>query len=680
MLARNKVLWAAILSCAVITIAGTLLGEQRLQRLENELADVKTHAIAASWDSAVASQAADLRHHGMEGWLRARNSTPASLQLRLDELGAHLKPLGVTLLQLVAADGTSTLWPASAAPAQALVTPEVLAEALTVEGTLSGVLRVDDRIYVASVIGVRLDAQSPLSALVLGRDAGALLQDIQAETGEAIGIADAHGRFLIPPAGMAAAAAQIAAAPLSVGQERLLAFGDRVLAEVDLPMTDLSGRRVGYRRAVIDETDRQWKVDTDWFASIVVMLLLFLLACLMQFLWSGRVFRRLEQAMAAMQALAGGDTTVQIDRASGDRETSAAASALLVFRRNQVAVQIGGRRTEQRRSRKLHFIESQLDSLARTLGPGERAAMRQEIRDSSVVPEGAEAGESDALDTLAVAFRVMVSRVSAQYQSLQALVAEQDLALGAQQRMRALEHEMSLVGAMQAGLAPAALPTDSQVAVRSWLQQGDTVGGDFLDFFWLDAPGGPIRRLALVLGHVDGQGLQAAFLAITARALVRALAGNSASPGACLGRVSDLLVGDNAAALPVNILLAVIDIGANVLVAARAGMPLPLLATRAGTCTIMAIEGAPPLGLRHGLKVPDTIHDLPERALLVLYGNGLYEAERAGRPLGAEGMSALLAEAPDLDVDPLVNWLAARMGDADIIRRGDASLVALRLQ
>jgi sigma-B regulation protein RsbU (phosphoserine phosphatase) len=679
MLARHKVLWAAIIACALLAIVGTILGERRLQRLERELDGVKTHAIASVWEAVTRNQTAELRHRGADAWDAVRRAQTPS-QALLDELGVILKPTGVTLIALVAADGSVTLWPAGSVPFQTLVAPAVLAEALAADRTLSGILRVDERIFVASAFGVRIDAASPPVALLVARDGGALLREVQAETGVAIGIADVQGRFLIAPAGPAAWAAQTGAVPPSVGQARLLAVGDRVLSEVDLPLTDLSGHRIGYRRAVLDETDRQWVADTDWFASTLALLLVFLLVCLAQFLWSGRVFRRLEQAMAAMQALARGDTTVQIDRAEGNDETSAAASALLVFRRNQVAVQIGGRRTEQRRSRKLQFIENQLDSLSATLGHAERAAMQEEIRRNSVMPEGAEHGESDALDTLAVAFRVMVSRVSAQYQSLQALVAEKDRALSAQQRMQALEQEMSMVGAMQARLAPAALPTDAQVAVRSWLQQGDRVGGDFLDFFWLDAQGGPVRRLAVVLGHVDGEGLQAAFLAITARALVRALAGASASPGTCLGQVSDLLVGDNAAAMPVNILLAIIDVGANVLVAARAGMPLPLTALRAGACATVAIEGAPPLGLRHGLRVPDTTRDLPERALLVLYGHGLSEAEIDGRPLGAEGMCALLAEAPDLDVEPLVNWLAARVRGGDIIRHGDASLVALRLR
>jgi hypothetical protein len=109
-------------------------------------------------------------------------------------------------------------------------------------------------------------------------------------------------------------------------------------------------------------------------------------------------------------------------------------------------------------------------------------------------------------------------------------------------------------------------------------------------------------------------------------------------------------------------------------------MPLPVTAIRAGTCMTMDIEGAPPLGLRHGLRVPDTTRDLPERSVLVLYGQGVADAESGGRPLGAEGIRALVAEAPDLDVDPLVNWLAARLGAADIIRTGDAGLVALRLR
>jgi serine phosphatase RsbU (regulator of sigma subunit) len=242
--------------------------------------------------------------------------------------------------------------------------------------------------------------------------------------------------------------------------------------------------------------------------------------------------------------------------------------------------------------------------------------------------------------------------------------------------MRELEQEMSVVAQMQARLTPAALPGARRVAVRSCLLQGREFGGDFLDFFWLDATE---RRLAVVVGSVDGQGLPAAFLTISARALVRALAAGSASPGACLAQVSDLLVGENGSNLALYMTLAVLDVPANIMVVARAGLPPPIAAARPGDVRLLSVEGAPPLALRPGTRVPDTTVDLPERTLLMLFSQGLTTVEMDGMPLGTDGVRALLAQAQDLDVEPATAFLSDRLAAARCRVRGDASFVALRL-
>jgi hypothetical protein len=77
--------------------------------------------------------------------------------------------------------------------------------------------------------------------------------------------------------------------------------------------------------------------------------------------------------------------------------------------------------------------------------------------------------------------------------------------------------------------------------------------------------------------------------------------------------------------------------------------------------------------------VPDTTIDLPERTLLVLFSQGMTSFEENGLPLGAEGVRALVEQAPDLDVDPVTDFLSNRLEPSRHNFRGDASFIALRL-
>jgi sigma-B regulation protein RsbU (phosphoserine phosphatase) len=168
--------------------------------------------------------------------------------------------------------------------------------------------------------------------------------------------------------------------------------------------------------------------------------------------------------------------------------------------------------------------------------------------------------------------------------------------------------------------------------------------------------------------------LPAALLVVSARALVRALTAEAATPGACLSRVSDLLVGESTAEMALNMTLAVLDVSANLMIVARAGMPPPIAVGRLGDARLLAVESAPPLALRHGTRVPDTTIDLPERTLLVLFSQGMTSFEENGLPLGAEGVRALVEQAPDLDVDPVTDFLSNRLEPSRHNFRGDASL------
>jgi sigma-B regulation protein RsbU (phosphoserine phosphatase) len=456
------------------------------------------------------------------------------------------------------------------------------------------------------------------------------------------------------------------------GRRNLIAVGDRAIAVLDLPLNDLAGSRIGFRRWMSDDTDLEFRKAIGRLIGNALLVLLLLIVALGFAFWIRLIFRGLESALEGLQALARGDTAVQIEYAGQRDEVGASAQALRVFRQSQITLQSSASRAERRRRHQARFIEAQLDRLSATLGPKGREAMQEEIRRAGNLSGARE----DALDSLAVALRVMVDHITAQQEALQRALAEQDVALQARARMQALEQEISVVSKMQARLTPSAMPSAQHVAVRSHLFQGHEFGGDFLDFFWLDDSE---RRLAVFIGSVDGQGLPAALLAVSARALVRALTAEAATPGACLSRVSDLLVGESTAEMALNMTLAVLDVSANLMIVARAGMPPPIAVGRLGDARLLSVESAPPLALRHGTRVPDTTIDLPERTLLVLFSQGMTSFEENGLPLGAEGVRALVEQAPDLDVDPVTDFLSNRLEPSRHNFRGDASFIALRL-
>jgi sigma-B regulation protein RsbU (phosphoserine phosphatase) len=675
---RRRVLISAVIGCLVLAVGGLLVADQRARVLEQEIQSAALRRAVLGWDAMLSRHAAELQRRLVEeaGLDQRFPAAPAEMRDRLAAAGESLRRRGVTVLQVLPAQQAPALFTRGSAATPPLLDAALVGELLSLRRPLSGLVRHDGQLLLTVAFPISGGGERAAAVLVVARPATDLLPALRAEAGLMLAITDVDGQYLAEPAIPREWSATLLRLMPEAGRRHLVAIGDRVIAVLDVPLTDLAGQRIGFRRLIADETDLQFRKDTGRLIGQGVILALLLIVTLALTLWSRAVFRGLESALQGLQALARGDTTVQIENAGRRDEVGAAAQALRVFRQSQIELQSGTSRAERRRRHQTRFIEAQLDRLSATLGPTEREAMQDEIRRAGQLYVTAGVRE-DALDTLAVALRVMVDRVTEQQEALQRALAEQDAALQARERMQALEQEMSVVAQMQARLTPAALPGASRVAVRSCLLQGREFGGDFLDFFWLDAAE---RRLAVVVGSVDGQGLPAAFLAISARALVRALAADAPSPGACLARVSDLLVGENGANLPLYMTLAVLDVPAHIMVVARAGLPPPVAAARPGDVRLLSVEGAPPLALAPGTRVPDTTVDVPERTLLVLFSQGLTTVEMDGMPLGTEGVRALVAQATDLDVEPATAFLSDRLDAARDRVRGDASFVALRLQ
>ncbi|MFD7686959.1 SpoIIE family protein phosphatase [Streptomyces sp. NPDC059781] len=193
------------------------------------------------------------------------------------------------------------------------------------------------------------------------------------------------------------------------------------------------------------------------------------------------------------------------------------------------------------------------------------------------------------------------------------------------------EHRASLT--LQRSLLPHVLPRVSAAELASRYLPADAragVGGDWFDAIPLSG-----MRVALVVGDVPGNGLQAAATMGRLRTAVRTLAGLDLLPEEVLAHLDDLVsrTPDESAdeqdpATGTTCLYAVYDPVSCRCTAARAGHPPPAVLTPGGRARLMDLPSGPPLGLGGIQPYESATVDLPAGSLLAMYTDGLLKEDR----------------------------------------------------
>jgi phosphoserine phosphatase RsbU/P len=206
--------------------------------------------------------------------------------------------------------------------------------------------------------------------------------------------------------------------------------------------------------------------------------------------------------------------------------------------------------------------------------------------------------------------------------------------------VRLYEHERAVVGVLQRGFLPEALPTVAGLRVSAGYIPASSavgVGGDWYDAFTL-----PDGRLSLAIGDVAGHGLHAAMVMGKIRNAVRAIAFEGASPAKVVARV-DRLVNYFEPSSFVTFLYGVINAELNGFRFVSAGHPPPLLVSPGGSQFLEWDLGRnPPLGVGNRDLFHEHRVSLREGSSLLLYTDGL--VERSDESLGI-GLERLLAAA-----------------------------------
>lgn len=250
-----------------------------------------------------------------------------------------------------------------------------------------------------------------------------------------------------------------------------------------------------------------------------------------------------------------------------------------------------------------------------------------------------------------------------------------------------IEGELNAARSIQMGLLPHRFPgppENPEVDLYALIEPARMVGGDLYDFRMLDS-----GRLFFAVADVSGKGVPAAlFMAMTkevlrdalarhdedlAKAFVEANARISASSGNMADAGGDMMF--------VTVFAGILNLASGTLACVNAGHDSPFLIRAAAKANELAGEGGPPLGTVDDFPYAVERHQLTPGDLLLLYTDGVTEAEDRNDKFYTEArLGRLLQSAPTASAKALVELVRedVRRFATNAEQADDITLLAVR--
>ena len=241
--------------------------------------------------------------------------------------------------------------------------------------------------------------------------------------------------------------------------------------------------------------------------------------------------------------------------------------------------------------------------------------------------------------TLVAAFGVMLVG------TLRAAEAELDRERDEKQRY---EGELAAAQVIQMGLLPRrfpAFPDRPEIDVYARIEPARIVGGDLYDYLLIDGE----RRLFFLIADVSGKGAPAALLMASTKEVIREAV---LKFGAALDRIFEEANQKTASASAdleseggvfVTAFAGILDLRTGDVIYASAGHEAPFVIGGSKGLRQLATEGGPPLGAIEGFPYPVDRSRIEPGEILLLYTDGVTEAEDADRKFyGAKRLEMML--------------------------------------
>ncbi len=248
---------------------------------------------------------------------------------------------------------------------------------------------------------------------------------------------------------------------------------------------------------------------------------------------------------------------------------------------------------------------------------------------------------------------------------------------------RQLEEELALARSIQQRLLPREVPQLAEYEIAAVNLPSRQISGDYYDFVSMRE-----GRTGVVISDVSGKGMGASLLASNLQASLRALAGIHSSPASILGAVNMALYESTDSDRFATLFLAALEPERRRLVYSSAGHNPPLLHRADGSSSWLE-EGSTPLGAFEGMDYPEEAISLGPGDLLVLYTDGVTEAESPSEEqFGTERLEEVVRRRSDRPAheiaqeleDAVFRHVGQRNGSGERNAGDDLTIVVLRVK
>lgn len=250
--------------------------------------------------------------------------------------------------------------------------------------------------------------------------------------------------------------------------------------------------------------------------------------------------------------------------------------------------------------------------------------------------------------------------------------------------MEHVQRELQYARSIQESLLPKEplFPDEPRLDCVGRMITAREVGGDFYDIFALDA-----QHIFFVIADVCGKGLPAALFMVRAMAALRAQSGGEGSPPAqyteqVINRLNQQLCAYNDAQQFLTAFCGIIDLETLTVHYVIAGHNAPLLAIGEGKFAFLAEPINPLVGMIDGISYRSGEVRLSPDSVLLLYTDGVTEAENGlGEMLGEDRLLARLDAVSPRNAGNLVNAVFAEVREfaGDAAQSDDITVLAIRL-
>ena len=399
-------------------------------------------------------------------------------------------------------------------------------------------------------------------------------------------------------------------------------IGQRIHTVTSHQVRDLAQHDVGSLVTIKDQTEQSQA--SRFLNRLTAGVALALIACgLLGLSWYLRhSFKPLEQAIAALQALATGNTDVQLHHARND-EIGRIAKAVTSFRSSARELARTRSLHDRVRRRQEQLIHQQLQQLADATDMTSREEVLQLLQSGSEA-QSAGPGEDNQLRQLALVMSDLTRRIVDQHQRLSSMVVELREALVTKTRLAGLQQELQIAAEVQRSILPQQMPEDPRLQMHCHITPAREVGGDFYDYFMLDD-----EHLGVVVADVSGKGIPAAlFMAIT-RTLLKSTAAFVTAPSPCIRRLNDLLAAENEQMMFVTVFYGVLHLPSGQLRYVNAGHNPPYLLSASNQVQTLARTGGVAVAVSEEFPYQEAVLQLHPGDRLFLFTDGVTEAFNA---------------------------------------------------